>query len=383
MGILFKYYRLIIIGNSNNIFIQFLYTLNKECSMDIKLFGCLSALSVALYGCATSSSTQGYTDKVVSDGSHLIGLPMTRDFIVDVNKYPKEIELNYQTALNKVRQELSSEKRNTSNLPDKKIFSIKPVGNTNPRAVILLKPTDITRAREWTVRKKNITLCEGFMTLPLATEIEQPESQQVRDNEVITFMPIKGENKKHAPQSPKDCQDFISNKNGRGYDYASALQELEFILDGKISEDGKDARSPFLAIYESPQSPYSSMILSLGELHPDTIALLGKNWPELITKVYRSGKSLDPVAATAAMLVFDPALAKFQKDARLGYVKIGVAGTICGGAIAASTITLNTLFATPACAKFIRDTANAFGYSVPENLDDVFAVASNLNNKKD
>lgn len=335
--------------------------------MNIKLSLSLIVITIALYGCATVAPNVDAI-KEVGDGSHLLGLSMTRDFIMDSNNYSKEVNANYQNALVKVAKEVASKKRTTNNLPDKKIFSIKPIGDINPRAVILLKPTDITRPREWTVRKKNITLCEGFMTLPMATPGTSQGSQQNRDNEVITFMPINGSNKINAPQFSKDCKDLISNENGYGYDYASSSQELEFILDGKDT-----GRSPFLAIYESPTSPYSSMVLSLGELNADTIELLAKNWPELITKVYQSGKSLDPVAATATMLALDPALKKFQRDTRLGYVKIGVTGAICGGAITASTITLNALFATPACAKFIREAADAFGYTVPEDLNDVFS----------
>lgn len=336
--------------------------------MNIKLSLSLIAITTALYGCASVSPDFDGVKKVEGDGSHLIGLSMTRDFIMDSNSYSKEVNANYQNALVKLSQEGDSTKRTSNNLPDKKIFSIKPVGDINPRSVILLKPVEITRFREWTVRKKNITLCEGFMTLPTATPGTSPGSQQVRDKEVITFMPANGTDKANTPKSPKDCADFISNKNGYGYDYESSLQELEFILDGKDI-----GRSPFLAVYESPQSPYSSMVLSLGELHPDTIKLLAKNWPELITKVYRSGRNLDPVTATSTMLALDPALKKFQKDTKSGYIKIGVTGAMCGGAITASTITLNALFATPACAKFIRDAADAFGYTVPEDLADVFS----------
>lgn len=336
--------------------------------MNIKLSLSLIAITSALYGCAATPSSNPTIpengDKVTGDGSHLLGLPMTRDFIMNPSAYTSEANANYQKALIKVSEKISSGQKTTNNLPDKKIFSIKPVGDVKPRAVILLKPVDIKDIRKWTVRKKNITVCEGFMTLPTATSGGSPGSQQVRDNEVITFMPVK----KSIPLSSRDCEKFISDKDG--YDYVSASQELAFILDGRDI-----GRSPFLAIYESPKSPYSSMVLSLGELSPDALRVLTQSWPELITKVYKYGKEvdpkdgkIDPVAGIGAMLLFDPKLKQAQSDAKWGYMKIGLTGAICGGAFTASTITLNTLIATPACSKFILDAADAFGYTVPENM---------------
>lgn len=340
--------------------------------MNIKLSLSLIAITSALYGCAATPSSNPTIpengDKVIGDGSHLLGIPMTRDFIMNPSAYTSEANANYQKAVIKVSEKISSGQKTTSNLPDKKIFSIKPVGDVKPRAVILLKKGKISNPNQWTVRKKNITVCEGFMTLPTATSVGSPGSQQVRDNEVITFMPINSMDKESIPLSSKDCEKFISDKDG--YDYVSASQELAFILDGRDI-----GRSPFLAIYESPKSPYSSMVLSLGELSPDALRVLTQSWPELITKVYQHGKKvdpkdgkIDPVSGIATMLLFDPKLKQAQSDAKWGYMKIGLTGAICGGAFTASTITLNTLIATPACSKFILDAADAFGYTVPENI---------------
>lgn len=340
--------------------------------MNIKLSVYLMLITSVLYGCATTAPAPPLSepipppmgvipipddDKVVGDGSHLQGLPMTRDFIMNPSVYTKEANVNYQKAIEKI----SSGKRTTNILPDKKIFSIKPVGDVKPRAVILLKKGKIQDLRQWTVRKKNITICEGFMTLPMATPGDSPGAQQIRDNEVITFMPVNSMDKKSIPLSPDKCEKFISDKNG--YDYVSASQELAFILDGKDV-----GRSPFLAIYESPKSPYSSMVLSLGELSPGALRVLTQSWPELITKVYQHGNNIDPVSGITAMLLFDPKLKQAQSDAKWGYMKIGLTGAICGGAFTASTITLNTLIATPACSKFILDAADAFGYTIPENI---------------
>ena len=342
--------------------------------MNMKLSLSLIAITSALYGCSATPNISGPIvsnpvitengDKVTGDGSHLLGLPMTRDFIMDTSAYTSEANANYEKARIKVSEKISSGQKTTDYLPDRKIFSIKPVGDVKPRAVILLKPVDIENIRTWTVRKKNITVCEGFMTLPTATSDGSLGSQQVRDNEVITFMPVK----KSIPLSSRDCEKFISDKDG--YDYVSASQELAFILDGRDI-----GRSPFLAIYESPKSPYSSMVLSLGELSPDALRVLTHSWPELITKVYKYGKEvdpidgkIDPVAGIGAMLLFDPKLKQAQSDAKWGYMKIGLTGAICGGAFTASTITLNTLIATPACSKFILEAADAFGYTVPENM---------------
>lgn len=342
--------------------------------MNIKLSVCLLAISSILYGCSTTPTSPGPpgaaivipdNDKVVGDGSHLLGLPMTRDFIINPSVYSSEANVNYQKAVDKVNEKISSRQRTTNSLPDKKIFSIKPVGDIKPRAVILLKKGIITKPNQWTVRKKNITVCEGFMTLPMATPGGSPGSQQVRDNEVITFMPINSMDKKSIPLSPKNCEKFISDENG--YDYASASQELAFILDGKDI-----GRSPFLAIYESPKSPYSSMVLSLGELSPTALRVLTQSWPELITSVYRHGDNIDPVAGIATMLILDPRLKQAQLDAKWGYTKIGLNGAICGGAVTASTITLNALIATPSCGKFIIEAADALGYTIPESITKMF-----------
>ncbi|MGP5175032.1 MULTISPECIES: hypothetical protein [Psychrobacter] len=340
--------------------------------MNIKSSVCLIAISSILYGCSTAptysvppqSAPTIPPDKVVGDGSHLLGLPMTRDFITNPSAYTSEANTNYQKAVVKVSEEINAGQKTTSNLPDKKIFSIKPVGDVKPRAVILLKKGKIMDPTQWTVRKKNITVCESFMTLPIATPGGSPGSQQVRDNEVITFMPVNSIDKTSIPLSPKNCEKFISDKNG--YDYVSASQELAFILDGKDV-----GRSPFLAIYESPKSPYSSMVLSLGELSPGALRVLTQSWPELIAKVYQHGNNIDPVAGIATMLLFDSKLKQAQSDAKWGYMKIGVTGAMCGGAFTASTITLNTLIATPACSKFILDAADAFGYTIPENMSKI------------
>lgn len=338
------------------------YTLNKECSMNIKLSLSLIAITSALYGCAATSSSNptilGNSDKVIGDGSHLLGLPMTRDFIMNSSGYSTEVNGNYQRALVRVSKEVNSGDRKTKNIPDKKIFSIKPVGDTKPRAVILLKKTDIRKPKEWTVRKKNITVCEGFMSLPPAKPGSSPGSQQVRDNEVITFMPVNSMNEKDQPLTSKNCKKFISDKNG--YDYASALQELNFILDGR-----NIGRSPYLAIYESPKSPYSSMILSLGELHPNTIAVMSKNWPELVANVYQHGSNIDPVAGIATMLLYDPKLKQAEYDGKSDYLKILVTGATCAGTLSTGPISIGTLLTIPACGKLIKDTADAFGYDIP------------------
>ena len=344
--------------------------------MNIKLSVCLMAISSILYGCSTTSTSQGPPpivsnpvitedgNKVIGDGTHILGLPMTRDFIMNSSSYSTQVEANYNKAMVRISEEINSGERKTKNIPDKKIFSIKPVGDTKPRAVILLKKLEITKLNEWTIRKKNITVCEGFMTLPEATPGGSPGSQQVRDNEVITFMPVNSMDKKEQPLTSKNCKKFIDDKNG--YDYASALQELNFILDGR-----NIGRSPFVAIYESPTSPYSSMILSLGELHPNTIAVMSKNWPELVANVYQYGNNIDPVAGIATMLLVDPKLQQGQHDGKSDYLKILVTGATCAGVLSTAPISLGTLITIPACGKLIKDTADAFGYTIPEYLSKI------------
>lgn len=346
--------------------------------MNMKLSSCLLALSSILYGCTSStispnlpeaspvivehapspvpiiinesttitideSATEGHPPiKTNSDGTHLKGLPMTRDFIMDSRDDFKDTE------------DLFQEKGSKGS---KKIFSIKPTGNIQPRAVILLKPPSLW---DLTVRKKHISLCEGFMTLPPATPDDGTASKQAdRNNEVITFMPVKGTNPNNILLSPGKCGNFIKTN----YDYASAQAELDFILAGK--DIGK---SPYLAVYESPQSPYSSMVLSLGTLSPDAISVLTENWSDLIMKVYKHGDSIDPTMGTATMLALDPRLQQAQRDAKWRYIKIAVRGATCGGAIAASTVTLDTLFTTAACKDFIIQAADEMGYELPENF---------------
>jgi len=330
--------------------------------MNIKLSLSLIAITSALFGCATTPNSSvgviAQNDKVISDGSHILGLPMTRDFIMNPEGYSNEVDTNYRKALIKVKEDIKSGDRKTPNLPNIKIFSIKPVEDTKPRTVILLKKTDIWKLNEWTVRKKNITVCEGFMTLPPATPDGLSGSQQVRDNEVISFMPVNSMDEKDLPLTSKDCNKFISDENG--YDYASALQELNFILDGRSI-----GRSPYLAVYESPQSPYSSMVLSLGELQPKTIAAMTKNWPELITNVYKYGNNIDPVAGITTMLLVDPKYKEIQDAANLDYLKILVTGATCAGTLSTGPISIGALLTIPACGKLIKDTADAFGYDIP------------------
>lgn len=121
--------------------------------MNIKLSLSLIAITSALFGCATTPNSSvgviAQNDKVISDGSHILGLPMTRDFIMNPEGYSNEVDTNYRKALIKVKEDIKSGDRKTPNLPNIKIFSIKPVEDTKPRTVILLKKTDIWKLNEW------------------------------------------------------------------------------------------------------------------------------------------------------------------------------------------------------------------------------------------
>lgn len=305
--------------------------------MNIKSSVSLVALSALLYGC-TSLPQRG-------DGSHLKDVPMSRDFIMD----------SYDRNSGKI----SAQGNN-------KINSIKPTGDTQPRAVILLEnrilPSSWWKISEYNlaVRKKNIEICKGFMKLQTVGELEGEgiETGDIlkanRKNHVITYMPTNGINRSNLPSNPDDCQTFIES----GYDYQSAEEELSFIFEGK-----KLGKSPYLAVYESPSSPYSSMILSIGDLSPEAISVLSSKWPELIMKVYQRGDNIDPQIGIAVMLDNDNALKAAQKDAMWRNIRIAVTGATCGGALAGSTVTLNVLLATPSCKIFVEQAKDALGYS--------------------
>lgn len=329
--------------------------------MNIKLSVFFIAITSVLYGCAatpTSGSSvsgaisnpaiTGNGDKIIGDGSHLIGLPMTRDFILESrNGYP-ETDIDFQ------------EKGSQGS---KKIFSIKPTDSVQPRAVILLENKILASSRwkpweyNWNVRRKNIEICKGFMALQPATPETSSDSQQIRDNEVITFMPAKTGNKNTLPKEPKDCDSFIS----KGYDYESSTEELLFVL-----KDNKEmGKSPYLAVYESPTSPYSSMILSLGTLSPQGITELGSRWPELITSVYQLGDSIDPTIGIAVMLQNDESLQRAEDRAAVEKMEVLITGATCGGAlVAGSTITIGALLATKECSVFIKEVGRLIGYEV-------------------
>ena len=284
----------------------------------------------------------------LSDGSYLRGLPMTRDLILDSYNNFQSFDYSFEQAGSK---------------GSKKIFSIKPTGDTKPRAVILLNKKIHRRLKgtwfpklDLTISRKNITLCEGFMTLPRATA----ESFAIRKNEVITFMPVLGENTNNIPQSPEYCRELLENN----YDYDSAKEELDFVLTGFNKE-----KSPYLAVYESDKSPYSSMILSLGELSPESIKILSKDWSELIIKVYENGDSIDPTVAMATMLSFDPKLQQAQQDSNWKNISFVTREATCEGSIAASSvISLGTFMSTRMCRDAVKEAAYAMGYTVPSFL---------------
>ena len=340
------------------------YTLNKECSMNIKLSLSLIAIASTLYGCTATPSLIGPSvsnpvitengDKVISDGTHLKGVPMSRDFITN-SKTSEEIQANF-----KERGSKGSEK----------IFSIKPTGTTQPRAVILLEKKMFSldldsrlkiKDLNAKVRRKNIDICQGFMKLTSATVMEETGKKTDdalkadRKNHVVTYMPAIG-NDKNLPKNANDCASFIT----KGYDYKSAKTELSFILKG--SE--RVGKSPYLAIYESPTSPYSSMVLSLGNLSPQSITLLASEWPELIMKVYKHGKNIDPVAGIAVMLENDEALFQAEEENIAENIEIITKGGFCGMAAASSpvSLTVGAILALPACTKFVKDSAVAMGY---------------------
>ena len=237
--------------------------------MNIKSSVSLAAITTLLYGCMSTSNLQ-------RDESYFAEVPMSRDFIMD--SYDRNIGM------------ISSE-------GNYKINTIKPTGDTEPRAVILLEnrilPSSWWKLKDYnfTVRKKNIELCKGFMKLQKVDDLEREgiETGNIlksnRKNHIITYMPAKGTNRNNLPSNPDDCQTFIEN----GYDYQSAAEELSFILEGK-----KLGKSPYLAVYESPSNPYTSTILSIGDLSPEAISVLSSKWPELIMKVYQRGYNIDP-----------------------------------------------------------------------------------------
>ncbi len=350
--------------------------------MNIKLFGSLIVLSTLLYGCSAKRATPevvvaplgipggqtGYiddseannTDKTLSDGSHLLGLPMTRDFIMDSRDNFQAIEAK----------------------GSKKIFSIKPTGAIKPRAVVLLENRMLPSSGwKWqtstinpNVRRKNIDLCRGFMKLPTAEAVEtsgkliKDDLRSDRKNHVISYMPAVGLNRNNLPDNPEDCNRFITN----GYDYASSAEELSFILG-----ENKLGKSPYLALYESRQSPYSSMILSLGSLSPDSITLLASNWPELITKVYSHGDSIDPTIGIAVMLSRDPSLQEAQKKAVWKNIKMAVSGLKCGAEVAiivtagtagtavtpaVAFVALDSLVKAKSCKVLVAQATYALGY---------------------
>lgn len=329
--------------------------------MNVKLSFPLIAITIALYGCAATPSSNPTipenSDKVISDGSHLRGVPMSRDFVTD-SKITKEIEAEFKEKGSK---------------GSKKIFSIKPTGTTQPRAVILLekkifrlnadsdnpwKPEDYNIK----VRRKNIEICQGFMKLTSATVMEETGKKTGdalkadRKNHVVTYMPAIGKNSKALPKNAEGCASFIT----KGYDYKSAKTELSFIL----RESDRVGKSPYLAVYESPQSPYSSMVLSLGKLSPQAITLLASEWPELIMKVYEHGNNIDPVAGIAVMLKNDEALAQAEEENIAENIDIITTGGFCGMAAASSpvSLTVGAILTLPACTKFIKDAAVAIGY---------------------
>lgn len=292
-------------------------------------------------------------NKSFGDGSHLLNLPMTRDFILG----------NSST--------LVLEKGG-----DPKINAIKPNGDTKPRAVILLN--DTLTWNNILVRAKNLELCKGFMKLS-SVEVMEEEGTKTGDidkknrkNHVITYMPTTIGNINNLPKTSDDCSTFLT----AGYDYESAKDELNFILSQKNINRGKGGnatsgleisrtqnKSPYIVVYESPQSPYSSMILGFGQASPESITVLAKNWPELLAKVYQGGDPLDPVVAVATMLNHDPALKEAQDKAMWKNITIVATGVACGGALAAGTpISLATLLATPACKIAYDDAKKRFGY---------------------
>lgn len=308
-----------------------------EIKMKLKLSAYLVSLSSLFYGCTALTQPDTLllsTDKEISNGTNIKDLPLSRDFIL--NNYTKS----------------------SLSPGNPKINSIKPQGTTKPRAVLLLDDNPLPF--NWTVRKKNVVLCEGFMSLPSSDELVTygknigDATLVNKDNHLITYMPAL--DKSSLPRRSGDCSTFITD----GYDFINSKEEISYLL----SKSKKLGKAPYLAVYESPLSPYSSMILSLGQLSPEAIKQLTKNWPELMIKVYTHGDNIDDLTiGIATMLKHDPILRKAQNDDHWKNIQIVVTGTACGGAIAASTVTLNTLLATPACVKFYNDAKDALGYS--------------------
>ena len=362
--------------------------------MKIKQLSYLIGLSMFLYGCSSTGTEKsvnhtipapvpvmipdsdsepiveknktddGKVEKIIKergDGSHLKGLPMTRDFILDSQDDFRGVEEAFKRSESK---------------GSKKVFSVKPTGDIKPRAVILLTKRVFSRTRgepllggltfNLNVKRKNITICEGFLNLPPASPEGGKGPSKDRDNEVITFMPVLGSNINNIPTKPDLCNVLIEDS----YDYKNAQKELDFLFGQNIK-----GKSPYLVVYESEDSPYSSMILSLGEFSPSAIKALSKDWSGLIAKVYKHGDTLDPVIGMAIILASDPDLQEAQREDNKANIITIAKTTVCAG----SSVVGPSIITTPACIAAIRDAADKLGYPLPEgSINNIINILSSI-----
>lgn len=228
-----------------------------------------------------------------------------------------------------------------------------PKSSHAPRAYLLM--TKNFEFKHMTKRAKNLALCQGFMDLPFAYEVLEKENAPKLEDQVITYMFV--ENVKYPiPTTPATCSTFID----RVYDYSLSEDEINRILG-----QHPKGKSPYIVLIESKTSPYSSMVLSLGDLSAESIRVLSKKWPILIKNVYIHGAAIDPTIGISMTIDNDPELKESEKKAIRDKISILVDSVSCGIAIGGTTVTYATILATSSCKKAIQKTAKELGYSSP------------------
>jgi hypothetical protein len=231
--------------------------------------------------------------------------------------------------------------------------NIYPQNNQAPRALLLM--TNKFEFLHMTKRAKNLALCQGFMDLPFAQEVIKKDKGPNLDDQVITYMLVK-DAKLPIPNTPATCSTFID----KVYDYSASQTEIKRVLG-----DNPKGKAPYIVLYESQTSPYSSMVLSLGDLSAESIKVISKKWPILIKNVYMYGAAIDPTIGISMSIDNDPELLESEKQALRNKISILVSSVSCVGAVAGTTVTYASIIGTATCKSAIEKTAAVLGYSSP------------------
>lgn len=224
---------------------------------------------------------------------------------------------------------------------------------TYPTTILLLSPWNLKNPL---VIAKNKAVCKGWGNLKASNENDR--ANDARDaKKIYNYMLVNTtglSNPTTRNMLFSDCDLLLKT-----YNYIEAKTELNKIISQQLPQlSPNDA--PYLAIYASQSSPFSSMILPLGDLSTAEIEVLVADWENLISEAYRIGEPFDPYLGLGMLIKNHPKIPDAKRQNLIKNIQIVVYVGTCGATLT-PPFSLATLISTPACVEAYNEIRQKIG----------------------